>query len=402
MEAGHPVGSPVQAGERFESLDVLRGAAVLGIFAINIWHFALPESFYLNPTALGGLEGADKFIWHATALFVNLKFLTLFSLLFGAGIAMMAVRAGGARHRRRMVILLLFGLCHAYLIWPGDILVTYAICGLLIAPVRHWSVPSLWVFGIVFVTLGGLIEFLLGQSLSFADAETIQTISDQSWAPPTDVLEAEIALRAEGSWADQIARNFAKAVALQTVVFLLGVGWRTLGIMALGMALYRMGVLTARWSLARYGVMAVVGLGLGLPIVEAGIAFNEGQDWDLVAAMSFGSVFNYWGSLLVAGGYIGVVVGLVRARLVGPVRTVLAATGRMAFTNYIAQSLIATTLMYGFGFGLFGSLSLTSLLGIVIAVWTAQLIWSPLWLSRFERGPLEALWRRLTYGPWRA
>ncbi len=392
---------PVGPSGRLESLDVLRGFAVLGIFAINIWFFALPETFYLNPTALdpirGPLEGAEWVVWYATHVLVAYKFVTLFSMLFGAGIVLMAERSERGRHTRRMLWLLVFGLIHAYLIWPGDILVTYALCGLIVGGMREWRASTLWITGLVLIAVGGLINTLFIEALRFAPPAQQADIIAQAWQPDAQALQAQIALRAEGSIFDQISENIITAVGMQTGGFLTSVGWRTAGVMAIGMALYKTGVLTGARSAAFYAILAVAGFALGLPVVMAGVDYSAARDWSMIDSLGMGFLFNYVGSLAVAAGWMGLVLLIVRLGWLGSARRALAAAGRMAFTNYIAQSVIATILMYGFD--LFGALTLVELALLVAGVWAVQLIWSPLWLSRFSQGPLEWLWRRATYGP---
>ena len=143
--------NPTPANQRILSLDLLRGVAVLGILAVNIQVFAMIDAAYLNPASFGDMAGLNGWVWYITYLVADTKFITIFSILFGAGIALMADRAlargrsAAALHYRRMFWLLLFGLVHAYLLWYGDILVTYAICGICIYPLHRlrnrWLIP---------------------------------------------------------------------------------------------------------------------------------------------------------------------------------------------------------------------------------------------------------------------
>ncbi len=384
-------------GGRYESLDVLRGFSVLGIYAINIWHFSLPQAFYSNPQALGILTGSDAVIWHVTALLVSGKFYTLFSVLFGAGIVLMAGRAGGALHRRRLTVLLGMGLMHAYLIWPGDILVSYALCGFLAAPLRTLAPRTLMVIGVALIALAGLLTLGFGSTLATLSGADLAGF-EAGWRPAGPAISEEIALRGQGSWLDQVPWNASQALASQLSLFIIGTGWRILGLMALGMALLKSGFLTGQAHTSTYRFAAIGGLGVGLPLVEAGIRFNEAAGWDLVAYYAAGIHFNFVGSLFVAAGYAGLVLWIVRLGHMAWLRQALAATGRLAFSNYLMQSLITVTLMQGFGFGLFGAISVTGLAGLVLGLWLVQITVSVIWVRMIGRGPFEAVWRWLTYG----
>lgn len=391
---------PIPLGEkgRFESLDVLRGFAVLGIFAINIWYFALPSVFFSNPTALGPLEGTDRIVWIVTYVFIAFKFITLFSGLFGAGITLMAERSSPGLHTRRMLILLASGLIHAYLIWPGDILFTYAVCGLLAVGMRRWSPVSLTITGAILVTIGFAITYLLIGSMSFMTPEQLAEQESMMWRPPMELIDEATLARQTGGFWEQVQINAGEAIFFQTFLLLMQSLWRTLGVMALGMAFMKWGILTGERSIRFYTIMAVLGFGLGMPLVGASVAHRIMTDWAMLPTMLTAESLNYWGSLPMAAGYMGLIMLLVKSGAFEAVRRVLAAAGRMAFTNYIMQSVITVTIMYGYGFGLFGTFSVSELGGIVLAVWGVQLLWSVLWLRAFQFGPLEWLWRSLTYG----
>ncbi len=386
---------------RHESLDVLRGFSVLGIFAINVWNFSLPQAFYSNPRALGVLTGSDAVVWHATTLLIASKFYTLFSVLFGAGIIMMTRRAGGALHRRRLLVLLGLGLLHAYLIWPGDILVCYALCGFLVAPLRTLRPALLMAIGLGLIIAAGLMAYGFGLTLA-ALPDWERQAMEAAWMPTQTVIAQEIALRGSGGWPAQVTANVSEALGIQLSLFLYGTAFRIMGLMAIGMALVKSGFLTGGARPSTYFAVACGGLLIGLPIVEAGIQFNEATGWDFVAHYTLGMQFNYAGSLFVAAGYAGTVLWIVRQGHIAPLRRALASTGRLALTNYLAQSVIAVTLMQGFGLGLFGTMSVTGLGVLVLAVWVVQVTISILWVRAVGQGPMEALWRWMTYGAGRA
>ena len=395
--------SPIEATDRIESLDVLRGFAVLGILVMNIQAFAMPGAAYFNPTAYGDLNGLNFFTWLASYLLVDQKFMSIFSLLFGAGICLFADRAearsgrSAGLHYRRMFYLLVFGFIHAYLLWSGDILVAYALCGSVIFLLRNRSPRALVVSGLVVFVVASVFSIGIGITTEFISDEDVAEIV-AAWAPDVAKIEAEL-LAYRGGWFAQQAQRVSDTLVMHTMALPTELLWQSAGIMLMGMALYRWHILSAVRNDRFYLRLALIGFGVGLPIVAAGAWWNFAAGWRWERSMFLGSQFNYWGSLAMAFGYVGLVMLAVRREWFSALQMRLAAAGRMAFTNYIAQTLICTTIFYGHGFGLFGSVVRWQQAIIVIAIWVIQLWWSPLLMRRFRYGPLEWSWRALTY--WR-
>ncbi len=395
--------SPIEATDRIESLDVLRGFAVLGILVMNIQAFAMPGAAYFNPTAYGDLNGLNFFTWLASYLLVDQKFMSIFSLLFGAGICLFADRAearsghSAGLHYRRMFYLLVFGLIHAYLLWSGDILVAYALCGSVIFLLRNRSPRALVVSGLVVFVVASVLSIGIGMTTEFIPDEDVAEIV-AAWAPDAAKIEAEL-LAYRGGWFAQQAQRVSDTLVMHTMALPTELLWQSAGIMLMGMALYRWHILSAVRNDRFYCCLALIGFGVGLPVVAAGAWWNFAAGWNWERSMFLGSQFNYWGSLTMAFGYIGLVMLAVRRGWFSALQMRLAAAGRMAFTNYIAQTLICTTIFYGHGFGLFGRVDRWQQAIVVIAVWGLQLWWSPLLMRRFRYGPLEWSWRALTY--WR-
>ncbi len=202
------IGAPVPETERLVALDVLRGVAVLGILVMNIQSFAMPFAAYFNPTALGPPSDVDFTVWTILHVFADQKFMSMFSILFGAGVLLFATRASGrtgrsaALHYRRMFWLLVFGLMHAYLIWYGDILVLYAICGMLIYPLRRFGARTLSVLGLLVVGVAAVFMFAGGMSIDTWPPEAVAEMRD-FWSPDAAKLAAEFeAFR--GGWLAQM------------------------------------------------------------------------------------------------------------------------------------------------------------------------------------------------------
>jgi len=394
--------APTLRKERIISLDVLRGFALLGILIINIQSFAMPGSAYLNPSSYGDFTGINKIIWGISHVLADTKMMAIFSTLFGAGVLLVIERARAKKvsatslHYKRMGWLLIFGLIHAHLIWYGDILVAYAICGMFIFLFRNKSPKTLIIVGISLMAVKTLLTLFLQFSFDFMTEQDIADLM-KDWRPSLEAINEEIALRT-GSISQQIAVNSKSAVMLETLVFGLILFWRASGLMLIGMALYKLNILSAQRTIAFYKKGLLIGWTLGFPLVLFGVYQNFDHNWSVRYSMFAGTEFNYWGSLGVSFGYICLIMLMVKNGTFQWLQKRLAALGQMAFTNYISQSVICVFIFWGVGFGLLGQLSRGYQILIVIAIWVVQLMWSKPWLERYRFGPLEWLWRSLTYG----
>ena len=385
------------ATDRLTGMDALRGIAVLGILMMNVQGYAMSPLAYDDPTMQMDLGGANLTVWAIANLFFQLKFITLFSTLFGAGIAMMVERSGGdtARHRRRMLWLLAIGAVHAYLVWWGDVLVSYALLGLIAVKLRNLPARQQVLWGLVLIGVSAVI--MVGGAWAGALLDTATGNGEQD-ATLTGLVTAQTGAYRSG-YINSLLWNIGFALMGQ-IGGLITIGPRLLGLMLIGMALYKSGFLSAGWSAARYALIAAVGVGVGLVISAIGTFSMIAGGFD-ATAIAISSTAGYFGSLVLAMGYASAVMLAARAggKLLKPVIDLFAATGRMAFTNYLAQSLIMTAIFVGPpGLGLFGTVERVGQLKLVLAVWAVQLIWSVLWLSVFRYGPMEWVWRSLTYG----
>ncbi len=393
------VAGPVKASVRIENLDVLRGLAIMGILLINIWAFAMSEAVLQTPNALGPLEGANALAWRLTAVFGQFKFITLFSMLFGAGIVLMAgdVRepAADARHRRRMLWLVLFGFIHMFFIWFGDILLVYALLGLIAGRWRGMKPGKLIWVGLILILVSTLLMAGLPLLLNFAPAETLETVRAQMTEQMQELTKLSMAAY-NGGYADQVIHRF-KTMPTFFLFEFLAFGPRTIGLMFIGMAFLKTGVLQGKKSFLLYVLMIALG-------AVALYFINERAVHDLAAGFAFPDYFtngagvNVIGSLFVAMGYMALVVLIGKIGILRWVRYPFASAGRMAFSIYIAQSLICTFLFYGWGLGWYGEVDQAAQFQIVWKVWLGLLLWAMLWLQVFRFGPLEWLWRALTYG----
>jgi uncharacterized protein len=438
IEPGAPATSPdqlaepVSSSERYFAVDVLRGFALLGILAMNIVAFAWPFSAYDDPPRGGGFTGLDRAVWFGNHLVFEDKMMTIFSMLFGAGLILMDQRAqargAGVRgiYYRRILWLFAIGLVHSYLIWLGDILVLYAQCGLLLYLFRKLKPHTLLIVGfcclLILVPLDlGFARWIdvtkaasdraeaqiqAGQKPSPPDqrAHDIWAGGVREWVAPSPEQQAK-------SWATElrvyrggylgIVKHRAPFVFMvQTMVaFLFGTIFFALGRMLLGMGLMKLGVFSAERSKRFYLWMVGLGYGIGLPLMVFDALELIRHDFSMSYKMHGGSFYNMFGSLVVASGHVGLVMLIVQSGALGWLTRRLAAVGRMALSNYLTHSLICTTLFYGYGFGLFGHINRAGLVAVVLAIWIFQLIVSRIWLEYFRFGPAEWVWRSLTY--WR-
>ncbi len=388
-------------GQRIVSLDVLRGFAVLGILIMNIQTFSMIGAAYINPTAFGDLTGLNKWIWILSDLFASAKFMSIFSMLFGAGIVLFTERAlskgrkAGPLHYRRNFWLFLFGMAHAYLIWYGDILVCYSLCGFLVFLFRKKKPGTLLIIGSVFYIVPIILLTFTGMTVQHWPEESYNQ-NMQSWLPAAEKVEAEI-IAMQGSWIQQMEIRAPGALFLQTFLFFWQSFWRVVSMMLLGMALYKWGILSAEKSKQFYIKMVAICLSIGYIITGTGIYQNFKVDWIMDFSMFLGSIFNYVGSVLIALGYTAVIMLIVKSVRFTGFKNILSSVGKMAFTNYILMSVICGFIFYGHGLGLFGQVERSIQILIVFAVWIIILVLSPLWLKHYLYGPLEWLWRVLTY-----
>ncbi|HEY1073139.1 DUF418 domain-containing protein [Brevundimonas sp.] len=395
---------PVAAAARIQTLDVLRGVAVLGILAVNAAAFALPMSAAMAPDQSPfPLIGSSAVALWVVEVFFHQKFITLFSLLFGVSIFLVGGERGdearGRVLRRRLLWLALFGLIHGAAFWYGDILLLYAWSGLFVMLMRSMSARSLILFGAA-ATLGlATLQAATMWLTVNGPAALVAALSDESMSLTEGAVAASLAAY-RGGWPGALIENLKAWGVLQSAS-LFGYVFTTIPLMMLGLGLFKAGFFHGRMPTRLYlALIAVGGTVLALlgvlewreimagPAIE-GMGVEATGGWAEVVA-----AYPIFITLAYASGLI-----LLTTRGLGMMRRIFAPVGQMAFTNYLTQTLIMSSLFYmPWGPRLMGQVDYPGQWGIVVAVWALQLVWSPLWLSRFRMGPLEWLWRRLSYG----
>ncbi|MCC7388649.1 MAG: DUF418 domain-containing protein [Phycisphaerales bacterium] len=414
--------APVSQGERLASIDVLRGFALLGILAMNVMVFAMPMAAYSNPTIFTEYSGTNRATYWVVHTLFDLKMMGLFSMLFGAGVVVWSRKAetpeDARRLRwlwlRRMCWLLVFGVIHGWLIWEGDILYSYALCGLMVV---WWlrRLPPVWLFVVsgaffaVHLLLAGFQGFQVW--MLFSDSAAAASIRAEAppeaiaaglealqsyMAPTPEQVQAEVAAL-RGDWATVFRHRAGVTLMMEIQGFLFYIFWRAASMMLLGIALTKTGVFTGKRSAAFYGRMAAIGYAIGVPLIVGGIVFNESHGFGVVWFALAGTFFNLIGAVPMMLGHAGLLLWIVKKGYLARLTGALARVGQMAFTNYLMQSVLCSLIFYGWGLGMAGEVGRLGQELIVVGIWVVEILWSVAWLSRYRFGPAEWLWRSLTY-----
>lgn len=404
---------PVAARERITVLDSLRGLALLGILTVNLgafdgWYYMTPEQKAALPAA--GADGVVEFLHHTL---ITGKFYTLFSLLFGIGFAIQLSRLkarGGnfmGRYVRRLLILLGIGLAHLY-IWYGDILVLYALCGFFLLLFHQSSDRTLitWAAALILLPVPWYAAMWLsdGQydpSLPFYEyAARIITFHGIPGASADVGMYAVMPLLKEGGFREMFQVGFPAALMRFGDFVFEGRMFKVFGVFLIGLwagrRIEKGGLLDDIGGLSR---VLVAGLVLGLPAnLALAVLMESGGTWPISGLGFAQSVLYAVGVVPLGVAYAAGIALLWRRSLWARPLGMLAPMGRMALTNYLGQTLIGISVFYGVGFGLMGTMGPLHWTVLALAIFAAQLMLSTLWMRYFRFGPMEWLWRSLTYG----
>jgi uncharacterized protein len=433
--AGPPRGgvAPVERGERISAIDTLRGFSLMGILIMNICAFGLPMWDYVFPLSTvkpvfsGPHWKANTVFWFLRWVVAEGKMRALFSMLFGAGVVLLTERAekrgAGVRvadiFTRRNMWLVVFGLLHAYFVWDGDILFFYGVAALLfLFPFRNLKPKTLlWVGGIVLTlnTLGidggqTVRDFMIqkhAREAMTAYAKNHVVTEDQrkaidagdksqgQWRPDKKKMYDDIQAEQKGYWSAQ--GNNAKGVMRgHTKGSYFGFGdW--FAMMLLGMGLYKNGFLTGKLKTSTYVWCAVIGIGIAWPVILVGAWKAWKAHFDLLQT-EFWMLMPYGlGRVAGAIGNAAVVLLVLRAGLIKGLMKCVAAVGQMALSNYLLTSISMRFLFVWGPLKWYGYMEYYKLYIVVLCVWIVNLTWSPIWLRYFRFGPMEWVWRSLTY-----
>lgn len=427
---------PVGEGDRILTLDVLRGFALFGILCMNIQWFAMPQL-----DAIYGAEGdsqLDTVCSLGLRLFVGTKFITLFSMLFGMGLVLQRGRAQKAgrpfvwMYVRRLLVLAGLGLMHGFLLWWGDILFAYSLAGFgllvlsrlkpgallataagcIVLAFALYSVPT-----VLYLMNGGTSPESVAVEDDAPPEEPWELVGDPVAADSSDEPRWFQALResegnllcAAGAEAEDIAYGqgpMAATMTLRAVAYIDNVAvinfrygyiWRTLAMFLLGAALMKWGLFGRRGAVAQRWLCAL-GICLGLTLEGFYVWAYGHYYWEVYWLWYLGTYVHAFGAIMLSLGYATGICLLVSSGIVRPVAGALACAGRMALTNYLGQTAITSAMFYWWGLGLWGQVPRIAQLVLVVMLFTAQVCFSLLWLRFFRFGPLEWVWRSLTYG----
>ncbi len=425
-----PAAAPVSDRERLKLIDALRGVAVLGILLMNIPGFAMPdyfsESFKSDPANIN--------FWVSAVISVGFegKMRALFGMLFGAGVLLFvskkeqAGRSVTGLFYRRMLWLVLFGLIHAHLIlWIGDILYLYGFCGMLVYLFRRVN-PVYLVLG---VTLVAILDFTAGtlfyqyvrdRRIAYVEASGVaaenKPLTEAQQGALAEWRELEKTLIPNREDARENTRKMKSDYAtvashlrplawkIETIVLPIEL-WDSLALMLLGLALYQWGFLRGQWSNKDYAKVAAIAYGIGLPLATYSFYHSylyspnletSLRRMELVPIEWVRLIYPFQRIFLVMA-HVAAIILLYKSRYAQTLFRCLEAVGQMALTNYIMQSVICTLFFFGYGLNYYAELEFYQIYFVAMAVWIVQLIVSPLWLRFFLFGPLEWVWRSLTY-----
>lgn len=415
-----PASSTTAPNIRILQLDVLRGIAVLGIYWINIIIFALPSGSYYLPI-LGEQLYLPEFLgWSFTEIFVEGTMRGLFSILFGASAMVFLDEARLAhqgldvvdRYYRRSLLLIVFGLIHSYLLlWPYDVLYAYGLLGLFIFPLRKVSSRALIILGclLLFTSHISLIDdfskILAGENIFSQENNDIEITTTENQGKPAlnDEIKEVIDENSESGhyrsgYSHILLYQLNDVIEQHSSIMYTQHVFDIGGMMLIGMALLKLGVLSGQRSRRFYLALATGGYVFGAIFRATGIYLQHKYEFDLFDNESHLGIDYDIGRLPITLGHIGVIGMICQSVKFQFFIRIFSAVGRLALTNYIMQTIISIFLFYGFGLSLYGKLTSLQLIVTCLAVWFFQASYSLLWLHYFKLGPLEWLWRSLIYG----
>ncbi|MEL1251619.1 DUF418 domain-containing protein [Aurantiacibacter gilvus] len=403
--SGSALASPPDPRQRVTALDALRGVAVIGIAVMNVIAFSMPANAYLNPAVWGGTGPLETTLWTASYVLVEDKFRALFAMMFGAGVAILLGKGEhpARAHYARMAALLAIGMTHAVLLASNDVLRIYAVAGLLLPLAARWPARRL-VWAAVLLVAGqlavsgwyawGWLDFWYQRaSGALVDPAWIE-VAERTYGGHPDTTAAAFA-RGEEGFAERIVRRIETLPAQAN--YIIASLPSALAAMLLGMAFWRNGLLAGEWQADRALRLARTCALASLPVLVVLAAWSILSGFDVIVTAANAIVWSAPFDIVLGVAYAALAMALFGGALNDSRATrVLAATGRLALTNYLATSLIFSALFASWGLGLFGEVSRGQALLLTLVPITAMLLCSAPWLARFRQGPMEWLWRSMS------
>ena len=393
--------------DRIDSIDILRGFAVLGILIMNISSFAMPSMAYFSPFVYD-VNLLNHIIYSITHIIADQKFMAIFSMLFGASTLLFtnSTKKSGKSpfisFYNRNFWLLIVGFIHSTYFWYGDVLFIYALCAFSLFFFKGISPKKQFILGILIYLIPTFSNFAINEYVSdYLDSEDQRQIK-LHWNPEDEVLQEELETY-RGSYEEQI-KHRAKMTsggdgfgeAIIGLSFLVDLFSRSFGMMLIGMACFSLGVFSNTLSKQLYKKLMIYGFGIGFPLSVIGLFLAYSFDWDWKYIQFLGRSPNHIATPFIAFGYIGFIMLWIQRGSFKKFQQKLRSIGKTALTAYLVQTLIATIIFYGFGFGLFGYVNRLVQLLIMFLIWILLLSLCPMWLSKYHYGPAEWIWRMLT------
>ncbi len=372
---------------------------MIGIVWMNVYIFALPPQAYYNPLAWGGDQPVDQWVWAASFVFVEDKFRTLFAMLFGTGCAILLDKHEERKwraHFARMAMLFVIGVAHATLLASNDVLRAYALAGLALPFIAHLSARALIAIsiGLLAVHVGGGIVAFGGAVVDWFEGRLNSDIIfyvENNFGPEPQSIQFMLEQGRE-SFGERIERRldglWSQISTISSSIPL------NLSAMALGMALWKDGMLSAEWRVFRMQRLAAICALLALPalfFLANWVASNQFPG-ALVAAVTL--VLSAPFDMALGLAYAALAIALFRSK--GWLCQRLAAVGRLSLSNYVMTSIVLSAIFASWGLGLFGEVSRAQAFALSFVPIIGMLIWSPIWLKYLGQGPLERLWRGLS------
>lgn len=421
--------APVRQSERIYILDMLRGIAILGILLMNIGIFSHPNVVNGDPSTLNEFGSINYYLWYVVSWLFEGTQRALFSLLFGAGIILFVTRhekkfsdlRPADYFFRRQLWLMLFSLIDVYLLlWNGDILLDYACFGMMLFVFRNWSPKSLIIASAVCVLLMTAREnrdlyegkAIIQKGEAIAAMDTTSTKLTRLQKGVLEEMESFKSRNESEGKKKQMEKDIEKVTSsyasvyefradyyMNTIVKYIYLSlWDVLAFMFLGMAFFKLGIVTGTASTKIYAWMCIAGLAIGLPLSWLFIQYrieNNFNWFDFTKNVPFS--FYELTRTARAIGILGLIMLLYRSNVFTTIFSILRPVGQMAFTNYLMQSLICGIIFNAYGFKLYGQLERYETYLIVLGIWVLQIIYSNIWMRYFLFGPFEWTWRSLTY-----
>lgn len=409
MTASSP--NPATSTERIPELDVLRGFAVLGIFWVNVIVFGIPADVYSNPILYQNGHVANLYAWVITDVFVEGSMRALFSMLFGASAIIILKSTHDVmpstqvvdQFYRRNLLLIAFGMFHAYvLLAPYEVLYIYGLLGMFIFPLRKLSPRVLLIIGCLMLALVD-VSMPTASNTSDSDEDAYVTATTQTnkqldelrYQMQTDIYEETQLRRSDYStiFLRQLPTvGYEHSIAVySTNLFDVG------GMMLIGIALFKLGILSGYRSRRFYLLLALIAYSAGIAVRGLPVYNTLTMQNISTGIPLFNEVADNLARLAIALGHMSLVLLLFQSQNANWLKKALTPVGKMALTSYLLQTCVAIFIFYGFGLGLFGQLERYQLIYICLGMWLFLIIFSRLWLRYFRQGPLEWLWRSLIY-----